>query len=183
MAQNDDQYARSSCSREEEVDLKPMRNSRSSERPRSRIPTSSVKEEAAKDDYKPLDSIPPKLSTQSSTKASRSPDGSHASISEEIVGGEVVVKMEPGQPPKLARSSSQKIPSRPAQNFNDHVSKTEESKSVFEVIPACVYSNKHMGATEHGMDCDCSEEWGKAVYIFNFVYHFLEYSNLIYTDR
>lgn len=173
MARDDDQYARSSCSREEEVDLKPARSPRSLERSRSRIPTCGVKEEAAKDDYKSLDGIPSKSGTQSPTKASRSPDGSHASISEEIVGGEVMVKMEPGQPPKLARSSSQKIPSRPVQIFSDHASKTEESRGVFEVIPACVYSNKHMGATEHGMDCDCSEEWGKAVYIFTLVYHFL----------
>ena len=183
MARHDDQYARSSCSREEEVDLKPMQSSRSLERSRSRIQTNAVKEEAAKDEYKSLDSIPSKSSTQSPTKASRSPDGSHASISEEIVGGEVMVKMEPGQPPKLARSSSQKIPSRPVQIFCDHESKTEESKRVFEVISACVYSNKHMGATEHGMDCDCSEEWGKAVYILNLVYHFLSHSNLIYINR
>ena len=163
MARNDDRYARSSCSREEEAELKPMRSSRSLERSRSRIPNGGVKEEAAKDDHKSLDSIPFKSSTKSPTKASSSPDGSHASTGEEIVGGEVTVKMEPGQPPKLARSSSQKIPSRPVQIFSDHESKTEESKGVFEVIAACVYSNKYMGATEHGMDCDCAEEWGKAV--------------------
>ena len=183
MARNDNQYARSSCSREEEVDLKPMRSSRSLERSRSRLPTSGVKEEAAKDDCKILDSIPSKSSTQSPTKASPSPDGSHAFTNEEMVGGEVMVKMEPGQPPKLARNSLQKIPSRPVQTFSDHASKTEESKGVFEVISACVYSNKHMGATEHGMDCDCSEEWGKAIYIFNLVYRFLSYSNLIHNDR
>ena len=82
--------------------------------------------------------------------------------SEEVVGGEVTVKMEPGQPPKLARSSSQKISSRPVELFTDYASKTEEAKGVFEVIPTCTYSSKSMGATEHGMDCDCSEEWGKA---------------------
>lgn len=78
-----------------------------------------------------------------------------------MVGGKVTLKMEPGQPPKLARSSSQKITSRPLQLFTDYDNKTEEAKAVFETIPTCVYSSRFMGATEHGMDCDCSEEWGK----------------------
>ena len=80
---------------------------------------------------------------------------------EETVGGQVTVKLEPGQPPKLARSSSQKVWSRPAPLFDNYPSRTEESKTKFEVIPTCIYGSKYMGSTEHGMDCDCSEEWGK----------------------
>ena len=161
MATNDDRSTRSTSSREE-AGLKPMKtNIQSSDRGRGRIRTNGVKEEAAMDDSKPMGSIRSKSSTQSPLPASRSPDGSDVSQSEEIVGGEVIVKMEPGQPPKLARSSSHKIPLRPAQLFSDCESKTEESKGVFEVIPTCTYSSKYMGATEHGMDCDCSEEWGK----------------------
>lgn len=81
---------------------------------------------------------------------------------EEVVGGEVTVKLEPGHPPKLARSSSHKIISKPAPLFHDHPSKTEESKHTFQVLEQCSYTSKNIGSTEHGsMDCDCAEEWGK----------------------
>ena len=82
---------------------------------------------------------------------------------EEVVGGEVTVKMEPGHPPKLARSSSHKIISKPAPLFHNHPSKTEESKHTFQVLEQCSYTSKYIGSTEHGsMDCDCTEEWGKS---------------------
>lgn len=126
------------------------------------IYTNVVKEEVAMDDSVSPGRIPSNSTIQSPVKASRSPDGSDVSKSEEIVGGKVIVKMEPGQPPKLARSSSQKVPVRPVQLFVDYESKTEEARRVFDAIPTCAYSSKFMGATEHGMDCDCSEEWGKA---------------------
>ena len=82
---------------------------------------------------------------------------------EEIVGGDVTVKLEPGHPPKLARTSSQKIISKPAPLFHGCPSKTEESKNTFQVLEQCSYTLKHIGSTEHGsMDCDCAEEWGKS---------------------
>ncbi|KAL9125448.1 MAG: hypothetical protein Q9217_005346 [Psora testacea] len=78
----------------------------------------------------------------------------------ELVGGEVTVKMEPGQPPKLARSSSQKILTGPPRLFHESADKLEEAQGDFEIIPSCIYSNKYIGSTEHGsMDCDCLEEW------------------------
>ena len=80
---------------------------------------------------------------------------------EEIRGSETLVKMEPGQPPKLARVSTQKVMVRSPQLFHDYEDKTQEAKSVFEVITQCSYSAKYLGATEHAMDCDCAEEWGK----------------------
>ena len=158
MTTNDDR-SHSSSSREE-TELKNMRGTQSSQRGRGPIRTNGLKLEVAMDDSmgSPLN----KSSTQSPVKPSCSPDSSDVTKSEEIVGGEVIVKMEPGQPPKLARSSSHKIPARPAQLYHDYPSKTEEAKGVFEVIPTCTYSSKYMGATEHGMDCDCPEEWGKA---------------------
>lgn len=164
MAANDDRSTRSNSSREE-AELNPTENILCSERGRGRIRTNGVKEEAAMDESKATSSVRSKSSTQSPVRASRSPEDSDVSGTEKIVGGEVIVKMEPGQPPKLARSSSHKIPSRPAQLFSDYESKTEEAKGVFEVIPTCTYSFKYMGATEHGMDCDCSEEWGKPHYM------------------
>ena len=92
--------------------------------------------------------------------ASRSPD-MLKSEDEEIVGGDVTVKMEPGQPLKLSRMSSQKIVPRAAPLFDDYPDKTAEAKDSFQVIPACIYSNKYIGSTEHVMECDCAEEWGK----------------------
>ena len=81
---------------------------------------------------------------------------------EEVVGGEVTVKLEPGHPPKLSRSSSHKILSKPASLFQHLPSKTEDSKDTFQVLEQCSYTSKYIGSTEHGsMDCDCAEEWGK----------------------
>ena len=80
---------------------------------------------------------------------------------EETVGGEIIVKMEPGQQPKLARVSTQKVVARSPQLFHHYEDKTQEAKGVFEVITECSYSVKYLGATEHAMDCDCAEEWGK----------------------
>lgn len=96
-------------------------------------------------------------------KTSQSPVASEMSKSEheEVVGGEVTVKLEPGQPPKLARSSSQKIRAKPPQLFDEYPSRTEEAQSKFDVISACIYGAKYMGSTEHGMDCDCTEEWSR----------------------
>ena len=98
-------------------------------------------------------------------KISESPYDSDMSKSEQekVIGGEVTVKIEPGKPPKLARSSSQKIWTRPAPLFDEYPSRTQEAQTKFEVIQACIYGSKYMGSTEHGMDCDCAEEWGKLI--------------------
>lgn len=109
-----------------------------------------------------------KSSTQSpikSEKPSLSPD-TMKDDHEEIVGGEVVVKLVPGHPPKLARTLTQKIVARPAPLFHSYEDKTEECKSSFQVISACIYSSKHIGSTEHAMECDCTEEWGKTIRTF-----------------
>lgn len=91
---------------------------------------------------------------------SQSPD-MLKSEDEEAVGGDVTVKMEPGQPLKLSRMASQKIVPRGALLFDDYPDKTADAKESFHVIPACIYSNKYIGSTEHAMECDCAEEWGK----------------------
>ena len=84
---------------------------------------------------------------------------------EEIVGGEVTLKMEPGQPPKLARSVSQKVVTRSASLFDDYPDKTVEASSTFQIMHECSYSAKYLGSTEHAMECDCTEEWGKTEHI------------------
>jgi len=104
-----------------------------------------------------------KSATQSPKKgcsASHSPTkakGEH----EQIIGGEITLKLEPGQPPKLARTASHKVTARPVQMFDDYPDKTEEATGVFQVITQCSYSAKYLGTTEHAMECDCAEEWGK----------------------
>lgn len=79
----------------------------------------------------------------------------------EVVGGEAAIKLEPAHPPKLARMTSHKGPSRQVTLFDSHADKTDESKSAFQVIEACIYSSKQIGSTEQAMECDCAEEWGK----------------------
>ena len=81
---------------------------------------------------------------------------------EEVIGGGVTVKEEAGQPPKLSRTTSQKIIARPPLLFNDCPSKTEEARGTFDAISECTYTSKHIGSTEHGsMECDCQEDWGR----------------------
>ncbi|KAL1853832.1 histone methyltransferase set2 [Paecilomyces lecythidis] len=99
-------------------------------------------------------------SSVKSRSSSRSPvkkddDGSEV---EEKVGGDITVKMEPGQPPKLSRSASQKI-TRPPQLFNHLPDSTADAQATFQMMEECTYANKYMGYTEHAMDCDCAEEW------------------------
>ncbi|KAL8863411.1 MAG: hypothetical protein Q9178_000092 [Gyalolechia marmorata] len=84
---------------------------------------------------------------------------------EESVPGTVTVKQEPGQAPKLTRTSSQKVIPRPRPLFHDYPSKTDEAKDSFQIIPGCIYSSKAIGATENAMDCDCTEEWSTVTQI------------------
>ncbi|KAL4890438.1 hypothetical protein BDV59DRAFT_93972 [Aspergillus ambiguus] len=77
----------------------------------------------------------------------------------EKVGGDITVKLEPGQPPKLTRTSSQKVVARPPQLFSHLPDSTEEAEATFELMDTCTYANKYMGYTEHAMECDCAEEW------------------------
>jgi histone-lysine N-methyltransferase SETD2 len=92
----------------------------------------------------------------------------HSSIkkddkAEDNLGSGIAVKPEPGQPAKLGRTtSSQKVIPRVAPLFDHLPDKTAEATSTFQVMDACIYANKYMGYTEHGMECDCAEEWGKS---------------------
>lgn len=107
-----------------------------------------------------------------SAASSRSPDlkspGTDHSMKEEreTVGGDIVVKQEPGQPPKLSRTSSQKVVSRPPQLWSHLPDSTADALASFEQIEACWYANKYMGYTEHAMECDCAEEWGRSLLTF-----------------
>lgn len=105
------------------------------------------------------------------TPSSDSPVNHDTEMKQETVGGEIVVKQEPGQPAKLSRSSSQKIVARPPQLFSHLPDSTADALATFEQIETCWYANKYMGFTEHAMECDCAEEWG--MYSFFFRVYFL----------
>ncbi|KAF3479785.1 uncharacterized protein GIQ15_06761 [Arthroderma uncinatum] len=101
--------------------------------------------------------------TPAKSSAVSSPERSSSTLKddepEEKVGGDITVKQEPGQPPKLARSASKKVVPRQPQMFDHLPDSTEEATSLFQVMDACTYSNKNMGYTDHAMECDCAEEW------------------------
>lgn len=80
---------------------------------------------------------------------------------EDTIGGDVSVKLEDGKPPKLARSTSHKVERRQPQLFFDYADSTKEACASFDKLTECTYANKHLGTTEHALECDCSEEWGK----------------------
>jgi len=83
---------------------------------------------------------------------------------EELVGGEVTLKQEPGKPPKLSRTTSRKVERRPPPMFNDYKDSTSEATSTFQVITECSYANKNLGSTDPALECDCAEEWGKSAF-------------------
>ncbi|KAL8975539.1 MAG: hypothetical protein Q9197_000216 [Variospora fuerteventurae] len=104
-------------------------------------------------------------SLQSPRKQGASSQSSTVSTpkNEEVIPSSVTLKQQPGQPPKLARSTSQKVISRTPPTFDDYQSRTDEAKGTFQVIPGCTYSSKAIGATDHAMDCECAEEWDASV--------------------
>ena len=90
---------------------------------------------------------------------------------EEAVGGDVTLKLEPGQPPKLARSSSHRVIAGPAQLYSEEPDKTEEARRTFQVLSECSYSSKYIGSSSHDyMECDCSEEWGEINTLLHSIY-------------
>lgn len=80
---------------------------------------------------------------------------------QETVGGDITLKMEPGEPPKLSRRTSQKVPARPPPDFSHLPDATAEATSTFQLLQGCSYAAKYLGSTEAPLECDCSEEWGK----------------------
>lgn len=129
----------------------------------------AVKKEEGEDESHPNGANPtitttmadPEVKSRSQSKSPVKKEDDDAIGQDEKVGGDITVRLEPGQPPKLARSTSQKVVPRPPQLFLDLPDSTKEARSTFEVMETCTYANKYMGYTEHAMDCDCAEEWGK----------------------
>jgi len=126
----------------------------------SRSPLPAVKKETSTDLNTPITS-PGRTPSPDSDAIKDDPE-----MKRERVGGDIVVKQEPGQPPKLSRSSSQKIAARPPQLFSHLPDSTADALATFEQIDTCWYANKYMGYTEHAMECDCAEEWGMYSFLF-----------------
>ena len=84
---------------------------------------------------------------------------------EELIGGDVTLKQEPGKAPKLSRSTSHKVEKRPPPLFTDYPDATADATKTFQVIPDCTYANKYLGSTDPALECDCAEEWGELQYI------------------
>ena len=106
-----------------------------------------------------------KRQSRSPTKAEsipQSPAVKTEGVDTVTMGGDVELKLEPGKPPILARKKSTKVERRPPQLFFDYENKTPEATSAFSVLTECVYANKYLGTTEHALECDCAEEWGKS---------------------
>ncbi|MCJ1383597.1 histone methyltransferase set2 [Xylographa soralifera] len=78
---------------------------------------------------------------------------------EQTLGGDITLKLEPGQPAKLSRSALQKVIAKAPQMFDHYEDRTQEATGVFQIITQCSYSAKYLGSTEHAMECDCIEEW------------------------
>lgn len=94
------------------------------------------------------------------------------------LAGEITVKFEPDEPPKLARTSPHRAASRAVQLFSHLPDSSAEARLTFETIEDCSYANKNMGYTEHAMECDCAEEWGMPFFFFlphTFKYIYTEY--------
>ena len=61
--------------------------------------------------------------------------------------------------PRLSRKSSQKLPTRGPQIFDELPDATAESCKAFQVIPDCLYGSKNLGSTDgDAFDCDCRDE-------------------------
>ena len=78
------------------------------------------------------------------------------------VGGDVELRLDANDRPKLLRKQSHKVARRPPPLFLDYEDKTAEATSTFNILTECVYANKSLGTTEHALECDCAEEWGKS---------------------
>lgn len=79
--------------------------------------------------------------------------------STQTVGGDIMIKQEPGKSLKITRTGSHKVEKRPPMLFSHYDDATEEATSTFELLSDCTYANKSMGFTDPALECDCSEEW------------------------
>jgi hypothetical protein len=83
---------------------------------------------------------------------------------EEVIGGDLSVKIEPGKTPKLSRTMSQKFITGPRQLYGELPDSTDEATATFDLLHDCTYGSKQLGTTEQALECDCAEEWGTTLH-------------------
>lgn len=126
----------------------------------------TIKDELVSRSNTPI-STASKIKTSNSSSASTPRAKSEAEdapmkVEEETSNGHDSPDMDIIPQKKGARGSKKAVP-RVAPLFDDLPDATDEANSSYQVIDACSYQNKYLGYTEHAMECDCSEEWGKSV--------------------
>ena len=133
--------------------------------PNLTTPTKS-ESSASEDDIHVKHMLKTNMKKSRTRDASQTPQTDPTIPHEELVGGEVIVKEEPGKPLKLARNSSQKVMAKPAPLYDHLPDATTEATEHFEVIRDNIYSNKHIGRTDdEGYECECDENWGKSIFL------------------
>ncbi|KAK5940855.1 histone methyltransferase set2 [Knufia obscura] len=125
----------------------------------------AIKDEPVSRSNTPL-SAAAKLKTNPSSSASTPRPKSETEeaatkVEDDITNGHELSDMEQLVRPKKGVRSSKKNPARIAPLFDDLPDATMEANSAYTVIDSCSYQNKYLGYTEHAMECDCAEEWGK----------------------
>ena len=83
------------------------------------------------------------------------------SVKTDVVGGDVELRLDADERPRLVRTQSHKVQRLPPPLFTDSPDMTTQSTSTFSILNECVYANKYLGTTEHALECECAEEWGK----------------------
>ena len=83
------------------------------------------------------------------------------SVKTDVVGGDVELRLDADERPRLVRTQSHKVPRLPPPLFTDFPDMTAQATSTFSILNECVYANKYLGTTEHALECECAEEWGK----------------------
>lgn len=105
-------------------------------------------------------------SSRSTSKSRTSSDAPSVDRPLDKANGQVSPKMESISPVKENRSASRKGIPRVAPLFDHLPDATPEATSAYLPLELCTYANKYLGYTEHAMECDCAEEWGKSLYYY-----------------
>lgn len=134
----------------------------------SSIRVAAVKDEPTGSGTSSPSLLPSKIKTSRSSSSSsvKSRATSESSMDKKELHKNVddaSIKMESSNLAKSGRSGSKEALKRSAPLFDDLPDATTEAESSFVLLEACTYSNKFLGYTEHAMECDCNEEWGKSL--------------------
>ena len=80
---------------------------------------------------------------------------------DDIVGGDVTIKMQNGEAAKISHSPKRKVKAKRHPKFLDEHDATDEATQAFERLTECIYANKNFGITDKVMECDCTSTLSK----------------------